>query len=42
MVHGLDVFREWFAEYPTRYVVIGGTACNLVLAQYGAPERATQ
>lgn len=41
MVHGLDVFRDWFAEYPTRYVVIGGTACNLVLAQYGAPERAT-
>ncbi len=41
MVHGLDIFREWFAEYPSRYVVIGGTACNLVLAQYGAPERAT-
>lgn len=41
MVHGLDVFKDWFAEYPTRYVVIGGTACNLVLAQYGATERAT-
>lgn len=41
MVRGLDVFREWFAEYPSRYVVIGGTACNLVFAQYGAPERAT-
>ncbi len=21
MVHGLDVFREWFAEYPNRYVL---------------------
>lgn len=41
MVQGLDVFRDWFEEYPTRYVVIGGTACNLILAQYGAPERAT-
>ena len=41
MVHGLDVFREWFAGYSNRYVVIGGTACNLVLAQYGAPERVT-
>lgn len=41
MVHGLETFRDWFAEYPGRYVVIGGTACNLVLAQYGAPERAT-
>lgn len=41
MVHGLETFREWFSDYPTRYVVIGGTACNLILAQYGAPERAT-
>ena len=41
MVHGLEVFRDWFATYPTRYVIIGGTACNLVLSQYGAPERAT-
>lgn len=41
MVHGLEMFREWFSEYPGRYVVIGGTACNLVLSQYGAPQRAT-
>ncbi len=42
MVQGLDVFRDWFDKYPNRYVVIGGTACNLILAQYGAPERATR
>ncbi|RDB64300.1 hypothetical protein C1878_00050 [Gordonibacter sp. 28C] len=41
MVRGLDIFRKWFADYQSRYVVIGGTACNLVFAQYGAPERAT-
>ncbi len=41
MVHGLETFRDWFAEYPGRYIVIGGTACNLVLSQYGAPQRAT-
>lgn len=41
MVRGLDVFRDWFEEFPSRYVVIGGTACNLILAKYGAPERAT-
>ncbi len=41
MVRGLDVFRDWFEEYPSRYVVIGGMACNLIMAQYGAPERAT-
>ncbi len=42
MVQGLDVFRDWFDKYPNRYVMIGGTACNLILAQYGAPERATR
>lgn len=41
MVRGLGTFRDWFREYSSRYVVIGGTACNLILAQYGAPERAT-
>lgn len=38
MIHGLDVFRDWFAEYPNRYVIIGATASNLVLAKYGAPD----
>ena len=41
MVQGLGVFRDWFKNYQNRYVVIGGTACNLILSQYGAPERAT-
>ena len=41
MVHGLEVFREWFSGYESRYVVIGGTACNLILNQYGAPSRVT-
>ena len=41
MVRGLSVFRDWFKDYPNRYVVIGGTACSLILAKYGAPERAT-
>lgn len=41
MVHGLDIFRDWFTDYPGRFVVIGGTACNLILSEQGAPERAT-
>ncbi len=41
MVSGLETFRKWFEDYSTRYVIIGGTACNLIFAQYGAPERAT-
>ena len=41
MVSGLETFRKWFEGYSTRYVIIGGTACNLIFSQYGAPERAT-
>lgn len=42
MVPGLNTFREWFDGYHGRHVIIGGTACNLIYAQYGAPERATK
>ena len=42
MVRGLDTFRDWFEGYHGRHVIIGGTACNLVYARYGAPERATK
>ena len=41
MVPGLDTFKNWFEGYSGRYVIIGGTACNLIFAEYGAPERAT-
>ena len=41
MVSGIETFKNWFQDYPTRYVIIGGTACNLIFAEYGAPERAT-
>ncbi len=41
MVSGLETFKRWFEGYSKRYVIIGGTACNLIFAQYGAPQRAT-
>lgn len=41
MVSGIETFRDWFRGYSTRYVIIGGTACSLIYAEYGAPERAT-
>jgi hypothetical protein len=41
MVSGLETFKSWFEGYSTRYVIIGGTACNLIYSEYGAPERAT-
>ncbi len=41
MVSGIETFKRWFEGYSTRYVIIGGTACNLIFSQYGAPQRAT-
>lgn len=42
MVSGIETFKDWFQGYSTRYVFIGGTACNLIYSEYGAPERATR
>lgn len=29
MVKGLDIFQEYFREYPDQYVLIGGAACSV-------------
>lgn len=42
MVVGLDVFKEYFAEYPDQYVIIGGTACDIILGEAGFKARATK
>lgn len=42
MVHGLDKFREFFAEYKDKYVIIGGTACSIAMQTVGADFRATK
>lgn len=42
MVKGLDLFREHFREFTDHYVLIGGTACNLALAEAGIDFRATK
>ena len=41
MVTGLDKFREAFIEYADNYVIIGGTACYIVLRDTDMPPRAT-
>lgn len=38
---GLDKFREAFADYSDNYVVIGGTACDIVLSDTIMQPRAT-
>jgi hypothetical protein len=42
MVIGLDLFKEHFRSYADRYVLIGGTACDLALGEAGLPFRATK
>ena len=42
MVRGLDSFREWFHGYEDRYVIIGGTACDLLMNDAGLEFRATK
>lgn len=42
MVKGLDYFKEHFADYGDRYVLIGGTACMLVMEEVGIDFRATK
>lgn len=42
MVRGLQLFREHFASYPNQYVLIGGTACSIIMENAGLEFRATK
>jgi hypothetical protein len=42
MVRGLERFRDAFAAHAHQYALIGGTACDLLLAQVDLPFRATK
>lgn len=42
MVVGLDKFREFFKDYLDSYVIIGGTACDILLTNEGLIPRATK
>lgn len=42
MVKGLNKFREFFKEFSDNYVIIGGTACDLVIDGAGFTPRATR
>ncbi|MDR0959009.1 MAG: hypothetical protein LBM23_01375 [Propionibacteriaceae bacterium] len=42
MVFGIDVFARHFHDFENRYVLIGGTACQLVLSEQGQSFRATK
>jgi hypothetical protein len=42
VVRGLDLFRERFKALGDRYVLIGGTACELIMEEAGLHFRATR
>lgn len=41
MVEGLDKFKEALGSYSDNYVIIGGTACNVILEDVGTMPRVT-
>jgi hypothetical protein len=42
MVRGLDIFKKYFELYPANYVIIGGTACDIIIDEAGFVPRATK
>lgn len=42
MVQGIEKFKEKFSNYSGQYVFIGGTACDIILNEYGIPFRNTK
>ena len=42
MVLGIERFREWFRGYEDHYAIIGGTACDLLMAEEGLAFRGTK
>lgn len=42
MVNGLSKFRETFEGFEGQYIIIGGTACDLIMQNEGLPFRATK
>ncbi len=42
MVRGIDIFKKYFEAYPDNYVIIGGTACDIIIDDAGFIPRATK
>ncbi|MDD3926722.1 MAG: hypothetical protein PHT33_08700 [bacterium] len=39
MVYGIERFKEYFSDYTEQYILIGGTACAILLDEIGVPKR---
>ena len=42
MVLGFDSFKKWFEGYDDQFVIIGGTACDILMSEDGQDFRATK
>lgn len=42
MVRGLESFTTWFQDYSDQYVILGGTACDLLMSEEGFSFRGTK
>jgi hypothetical protein len=42
MVRGFDSFKSWFQGYEEQYAIIGGTACDILMAEENMDFRATK
>lgn len=42
MIRGIENFREWFRGYEEQYVIISGTACDLLMDDAGLSFRVTK
>lgn len=42
MVNGIDSFKKWFKGCENQYVIIGGTACDILTSSEGLDFRATK
>ena len=42
MVVGLDIFKKYFEQYPDNYIIMGGTACDIIIGEAGFTPRATK
>jgi hypothetical protein len=42
MVRGLEIFRQYFKDFTDNYILIGGTACDILIDNVGLTPRATK
>jgi len=42
MVAGIDIFREYFEDFKDNYIIIGGTAGDLIISEADLTPRATK